>query len=98
MVVGRGAVESAGRAHSASFGETGRFRVVRGSQAMRIVQFTEPLQAYTLYAFGQSDDPTSPHYNDQVKLFSEKRMKRAYFSRAELQGHITSEKTLTMPP
>ena len=81
----------------APLGDTGRFRVVRGSQSMRIVQFTKPLQAYSLYAFGQSDDPASPHYADQVKLFSEKRMKRAYFSRAELEGHIRSEKTLTMP-
>jgi acyl-homoserine-lactone acylase len=61
------------------------------------VQFTKPLQAYSLYAFGQSDDPASPHYADQVNLFSEKRMKRAYFSRAELEGHITAEKVLTMP-
>ncbi|MDZ4869119.1 MAG: penicillin acylase family protein [Alphaproteobacteria bacterium] len=81
----------------APLGDTGRFHVVRGSQSMRIVQFTKPLQAYSLYAFGQSDDPASPHYADQVKLFSEKRMKRSYFSRAELEGHITAEKTLTMP-
>jgi acyl-homoserine-lactone acylase len=82
---------------AAPIGETGRYRVVRGSQSMRLVQFTKPLQAYSLYAFGQSDDPASPHYADQVRLFSERRMKRAYFSRAELEGHIKSEKTLTMP-
>lgn len=81
----------------APIGDTGRFRVVRGSQSMRLVQFTNPIQAYSLYAFGQSDDPASPHYADQVKLFGEKRMKRAHFSRAELEGHITAERTLTMP-
>lgn len=81
----------------APLGDSGRFRVVRGSQSMRLVQFTKPLQAYSLYAFGQSDDPASPHYADQVKLFGEKRMKRAYFSREELEGHITAEKVLTMP-
>lgn len=82
---------------AAPFGDNGRLRVVRGSQAMRLVQFTKPIRAYSLYAFGQSDDPASPHYADQVRLFSEKRMKWAYFSRAELAGHITSEKKLTMP-
>ncbi len=74
---------------------TSRFRVAYGSQAMRIVQFTTPIRAATLYAFGQSDDPTSPHYADQLPLFSEKRMKPAWFSRAELSGHIRSERTLS---
>lgn len=79
-------------------GETGRFRVVRGSQAMRIVQFTNPIRAFSLYAFGASDDPEGPHFADQARLISEKRMKPAYFSRAELEGHIASEKTLSLPP
>jgi acyl-homoserine-lactone acylase len=80
------------------FGKDGRFKVVRGSQAMRLVEFTSPLRAYSLYAFGQSDDPKSPHFANQVRLFSEKKMKPAYFSEAELAGHISAEETLTLPP
>jgi len=79
------------------YGKDGRFKVVRGSQAMRLVEFTNPLRAYSLYAFGQSDDPKSSHYADQVRLFSEKKMKPAYFSKAELAGHISAEETLSMP-
>ncbi|HEY1706969.1 MAG TPA: penicillin acylase family protein [Rhizomicrobium sp.] len=79
------------------FGKDGRFMVIRGSQAMRLVEFTKPLRAYSLYAFGQSDDPKSPHYADQVRLFSEKKMKPAYFSKAELAGHISAMETLTLP-
>lgn len=78
-------------------GKDGKFRVVRGSQAMRIVQFTNPIRSYSLYAFGQSDDPASPHYADQVALFGEKKMKPTYFNREELQGHISSERKLSMP-
>ena len=79
------------------YGSKGRYRIVRGSQAMRLVEFTKPLQAYSLYAFGQSDDPASPHYADQTHLFAEKKMKRAYFSKDELQGHVSSEEVLTLP-
>jgi acyl-homoserine-lactone acylase len=82
---------------AAPYGKDGRLRVVRGSQAMRLVQFTHPLRAYSLYAFGESDDPASSHYADQTRLFSEKRMKPAYFSRAELRGHIRTEERLVMP-
>lgn len=78
-------------------GKDGKLRVVRGSQAMRIVQFTNPIRSYSLYAFGQSDDPTSPHYADQVALFGAKKMKPTYFNREELTGHISSEQKLTMP-
>ena len=79
------------------YGQDGRQRVVRGSQAMRVIEFTEPLKAYSLYAFGESDDPASPHYADQVRLFSEKKMKPAYFSKAALRGHVSSEESLVMP-
>jgi acyl-homoserine-lactone acylase len=82
----------------APLGGKGKFRITRGSQSMRVVQFTNPIQAWTLYAFGQSDDPASPHYADQVALFSEGRMKPARFSRQALTGHVTSERTLTYAP
>lgn len=79
------------------YGKDGGFRIVRGSQAMRLVEFTDPLRAFSLYAFGESDDPASPHYADQTHLFSERKMKAAYFSKAELQGHVSAEETLIMP-
>jgi acyl-homoserine lactone acylase PvdQ len=72
------------------------WRVAFGSQAMRLVAFTAPIQSFTLYAFGQSDDPASPHFNDQAKLFSEKRMKPAYFEFVELEGHVASVTRLVM--
>jgi acyl-homoserine-lactone acylase len=74
------------------------YRVVRGSQATRLVQFSDPIRSYSLYAFGQSDNPASPHYADQVKLFGEKKMKPVYFTRDELEGHISSQKQLTIGP
>ncbi len=83
---------------AAPYGAQGRYRITRGSQSMRLVEFTRPLRAYSLYAFGQSDDPASPHYADQADFFAEKRMKPAYFSKAALAGHVSAEEILTPPP
>lgn len=72
-------------------------RILRGSQSMRLVQFTSPIRSYTLYGFGQSDDPASRHFNDQARLFGERRMKPTYFERDELTAHIESTTTLIVP-
>lgn len=72
----------------------GRRLAVRGSQAMRLVQFTNPIQSFTLHPYGQNDDPTSPHYTDQAAMTSKQKMKPAYFNRDQLEGHIVSTKIL----
>ena len=54
----------------------GQRRVTRGSQALRLVQFTDPIRSFTLHPFGQSQDPRSPHYDDQSKLAAEPRLSR----------------------
>lgn len=69
--------------------------VIAGSRALRLVVFTDPVQVFTMHAYGQSDDPQSPHYDDQAReLASKRRVKSAYFERAALRGHIESEQRL----
>jgi hypothetical protein len=45
---------------------------------------------------GESDDPNSPHFDDQAdKLFSRSMAKPTYFMRpAELKKHVTERKHL----
>ena len=74
--------------------EQGQRRAYRGTQSMRLVEFSKPVRAWSLHVHGQSDDPASKHYDDQARLLSEGRFKPAYFSRDELEGHIESTKTL----
>jgi acyl-homoserine lactone acylase PvdQ len=71
--------------------------VVAGSRLLRLVVFTNPIQAFTLHNFGQSSHPDSPHYVDQARLTGERRLKPVYFDRAELMAHVKSERTLTIP-
>jgi len=75
---------------SAAPDEQGQRRALRGSNSMRLVVFTDPVQSYSLHVYGQSDKPGSPHYDDQSRLASERRFKPVYFNRDELEGHIQS--------
>lgn len=73
--------------------------VVAGSRALRLVVLSDPVQVFTMHAYGQSDDPQSPHYEDQAReLTSKRKVKPAYFERSALQGHIESERRLVYPP
>lgn len=82
-----------------SFGEPdaeGRRYVNGGSRALRLVEFTDPIKSYSLHLYGQSEDPASAHFDDQVVLASERRLKPVYFSPAELAGHVESTRVLSV--
>ncbi len=51
---------------------------------LMIVVETEPKQIWTLLPYGESQDPSSPHYNDQAKRHSNQEPKRFWFSKADV--------------
>lgn len=67
-----------------------------GQTSPQIVVLTRPPQSYTLLPLGQSDDPQSPHYDDQAeKLYPARRMKPTYFlDREGLAPHVEREQVL----
>jgi len=69
-------------------------RAYRGSHSMRLVVFSDPIQSYSLKVYGQSDDPQSPHYDDQARLASERRFKPTFFDWNRLEENIESTMTL----
>jgi acyl-homoserine lactone acylase PvdQ len=73
----------------------GQRYVHSGSRALRLVAFTDPIRSYSLHLFGQSDDPASPHFDDQIVLASERRLKPVYFAAEELVGHVESVRVLS---
>jgi penicillin amidase len=44
----------------------------------------DPKQVWTLLPYGESEDPKSPHYNDQAKLHSDGKLKPFWFTPAEI--------------
>jgi acyl-homoserine lactone acylase PvdQ len=46
-----------------------------------------PKQVWSLLPYGQSEHPSSPHYNDQAKLHSERKLKRFWLTPEEILAH-----------
>ncbi len=63
-----------------------RYGVV-GTSFMGIYEFGDRVEARTLLQFGVSGDPKSPHFFDQARLMSERRLKRAWFYEDDVAAH-----------
>ena len=49
-----------------------------------------PKQVWSLLPYGQSEDPASPHFNDQAKLHSQRTAKRFWLTPADILDHAES--------
>jgi acyl-homoserine lactone acylase PvdQ len=49
-----------------------------------------PKQVWSLLPYGESEHPSSPHYNDLAKLHSQHRMKRFWLTPAEISANAES--------
>lgn len=52
------------------------------------VEFTSPVRAYSVLAYGQSNDPKSPYYSDQAALFARGELKPVAFTEAEIEEQL----------
>ncbi|MDX1546317.1 MAG: penicillin acylase family protein [Rhodothermales bacterium] len=68
---------------------------VHGNSFVKVIEFTPEVRARSIFVFGQSGDPASPHYFDQAALYSAKQFKPAWFSRDEVTARAA--KTYTLP-
>lgn len=62
-----------------------RLQVRGGDGWVFAVEFGDVPRAYSVLAYGQSDEPDSPHFNDQLSLFTENRMKPVAFTEAAIR-------------
>jgi acyl-homoserine lactone acylase PvdQ len=70
--------------------DNGRIQCDDGWGHLLIVMEGEPKQVWSLLPYGQSEHPTSPHYNDQTKLHSRRQVKRFWLEPAEILEHAES--------
>jgi acyl-homoserine-lactone acylase len=70
-----------------------------GQTSTQVVLLTKPPKSWTLLPLGESDRPTSPHYQDQAqRLFSKGTLKPTYFlDKAELVKHVESKAVIYRP-
>ena len=71
-------------------GPDGRIHCNDGWGHLMIVEEGPPKRVWSLLPYGQSEDPKSPHFNDQTKLHSQRKVKRFWFSPAEILQHVES--------
>ncbi|MCL4692016.1 MAG: penicillin acylase family protein [Candidatus Hydrogenedentes bacterium] len=76
----------------------GQYIAYSGSMATMLMFFhKDRIESYTCTPWGQSGDPTSPHYADQAQhLYSKRELKPTWFTREEILAHKESEKVLTI--
>ena len=60
---------------------------VNGNSFIAAVEFGPKIKAYSLLAGGQSGDPSSPHFFDQGKNYSEGKFKEVYFYKNDVMKH-----------
>ena len=60
------------------------------------MEFTDDdSKAQGILTYSQSNNPESPHFDDQTRLFSEKQFRIMLFTEEEIQAHKLSEQTIT---
>lgn len=59
----------------------------RGNSFVAVVEFGEKVSAKSLLAGGQSGDPSSPHFDDQVSLYASGEFKEVHFYKEDVVAH-----------
>jgi acyl-homoserine-lactone acylase len=53
-----------------------------------LVDFSRPGEAWSVLAYGQTTRQDSPHSSDQLQLFAEHKLRRAWYSEADIQANL----------
>ncbi len=53
-----------------------------------VVEFSKPIRAYSMLAYGETQNPASPHSTDQAALFAGHGYKKALFYEADIKANL----------
>src|SRR5688500_7238153 len=53
-----------------------------------LVDFSKPGEAWSVLAYGQTTRQDSPHRSDQLQLFADHKLRRAWYSEADIQANL----------
>lgn len=70
--------------------DDGRIFCNDGWAHLMVVEESQPKHVWSLLPYGESEHPASPHYNDQARLHSQRRLKPFWFSPADILDHTES--------
>jgi acyl-homoserine-lactone acylase len=69
-------------------GKDRRFESFAGDSFVAAIEFADPLKAKVLMTYGNSSDPDSPHYGDQLAIAAKKQLRDAWRTRAEIEANL----------
>jgi acyl-homoserine-lactone acylase len=88
------------------FGNLGIFRVItwspvkngertplHGETYISVIEFSKPMKAMGLLAYGESSQPGSKHMGDQLALLSKEQLRPLWLTRAEVEQHREAQKS-----
>ena len=65
-----------------------------GDSWVGVIEFGETPKAKVLLSYGNASQKDSPHFGDQLELFSKKEMRDAWYRKEDYQKHITKTEIL----
>jgi acyl-homoserine-lactone acylase len=65
----------------------GKQRAFQGDSFVLLVEFSDPPRALALLSYGNASEPTSPHVGDQLRMYSQKRLRPVWRTREEIGAH-----------
>jgi acyl-homoserine lactone acylase PvdQ len=71
-----------------TFEGTKRLYGYRGNSFVAVVEFGEKVKAKSILAGGQSSDPSSPHFTDQVQPYADANFKEVAFYREDVEKRL----------
>jgi acyl-homoserine lactone acylase PvdQ len=78
--------------HSArAYPNTKKWYGTSGNSFVAVVEFGPQVRARAVTAGGESGDPASPHFKDELERFAQGNLRDVYFYRNQLDGHIEKE-------
>ena len=80
-----------------SFNDQNKLVSKGGQSVTSVVVLTSPPTVRSVVAFGQSNDPASPHFADQAPLYSEERFRKVPWTMEQLKPHIESTRKYQYP-
>lgn len=71
----------------------GRFRILGGDSWVGVIEFADKLRARVLLSYGNATQEKHKHNYDQLKLYSEKKLRDAYFYPEDVEKHAVRKET-----
>ncbi len=76
----------------------GTMAIEGGSAFAMVVSLVQPVQSWSVLTYGNSEDPESPHYDDQADLQHRNTFKKTIFTTGDLQPVLTGLTTVPYEP